>query len=124
MKEKTMRNILVAILISIFVPFLLFAGDQSAAGFVKSIHGIGSLLAASRTKDGNYLIASANSKITVMKLSPSGTKLWKTSFRDHQYFGLQINRIAEVSDGYVLVGNRGGGWYESDAMIMKLDASG
>ena len=132
--------------ISILVPVLLFAGQQSleensAKLFAKEIDGIGRLVTAIQTTDGNYLTVSVTNldgiigsraiEHTINKLSSSGKSLWKKSFQingddPNGYYGYSgIRSIAETMDGYVLAGgNTLTGFDYALGTVMKLDKDG
>jgi hypothetical protein len=104
------------------------------APFVQKVMGVGRVIDAIQTRDGNYISINAitgGSTFTVRKATDSGRRIWERSLSvpvlaDFFDGYVSVTKIAETNDGFVLVG-RGAlmGYYSNTVgILIKLHRDG
>jgi hypothetical protein len=134
MRTNKLQLLVILIFSSVFQ---VFAGDNHSViktkfgvtPFVQKVSGIGRVIDVIQTRDGNYVSlhspSNGDSGFTVRKASAGGKKIWerRLTFQVPGY-EVYLLSIAEINDGYVLVGGSVGYYGPSSAYVITLRPNG
>ncbi len=129
MKIKQLK--IFVILLAILLTVRLSEGDDKDKAFIKKVKGVGYVMDAIQTTDGNYISVSrpkGRATNIVMKVTPLGQRIWERSFSVGVANGayMSLTSIAQTNEGYVLVGefSESPGELLSTAIVVALRSDG